>query len=89
MKIDFEFSTQHGIFRDALYFPDDQVPDEATIQAMKEERVNNWIAVITAPPPPEPPTTLEINGLTYQRLQGIPPSGAHLVEVDGTWYYRE
>lgn len=47
MKIDFEFQTQYGKFADALWFADDQVPDEATIDAMKQQRVNNWINIVT------------------------------------------
>ena len=52
MKIDFEFGTQYGVFRDALYFPDDQVPDDATIEAMKIARRDAWINFIENPPPP-------------------------------------
>jgi hypothetical protein len=51
MQIVFEFETPHGKFCDALYFEDDAIPDEAAIEAMKQERLDNWIAVITAPPP--------------------------------------
>jgi hypothetical protein len=51
MKIDFEFETSHGKFADALYFEDDAVPDDATIEAMKQQRVDNWIAAVTAPSP--------------------------------------
>lgn len=54
MKIDFSVDTPYGKFCDALYFDDNAVPDDATIEAMKQERVNNWIAVITAPPPTPP-----------------------------------
>jgi hypothetical protein len=51
MKIDFQFDTQYGTFADALWFPDDQpVPSDADIEAMKQQRLNNWIAIITAPP---------------------------------------
>lgn len=50
MKIDFEFTTQYGKFADALWFPDDQpLPSEEEINAMKQQRVDNWIATITAP----------------------------------------
>ena len=49
MKIDFEFTTQYGKFADALWFPDDQVPDDATIESMKQQRLDNWIAAVTAP----------------------------------------
>lgn len=51
MKIDFEFDTQYGVFRDALYFPDDQVPDDATIEAMKIARRDSWVSFIENPPP--------------------------------------
>lgn len=51
MKIDFEFETQYGKFADALWFPDDQpIPSDAEIEAMKQQRLTNWIAVIEAPP---------------------------------------
>jgi hypothetical protein len=54
IKIDFEFTTQYGVFRDALYLPDDHTYTDAEINAMKQERLDNWIAVITAPPVEEP-----------------------------------
>ena len=50
MKIDFEFDTPHGVFRDALHLPDDHTFTDDEIQAMKQQRVDNWIAVVTAPP---------------------------------------
>jgi len=53
MKIDFEFQTAHGMYRDALYLPYDHGLSDAEIEAMKQERVDNWIAIITAPPPDE------------------------------------
>jgi len=49
MKIDFEFNTPHGLFRDALHLPDDQTLTEAEIEAMKQQRVDNWIAAVTSP----------------------------------------
>jgi len=49
MKIDFEFDTPHGLFRDALHLPDDHTFTDEEIQAMKQQRVDNWIAVVTAP----------------------------------------
>jgi hypothetical protein len=48
MKIDFEFDTPHGLFRDALHLDDDHTFTDDEIQAMKQERVDNWIAVVTA-----------------------------------------
>lgn len=54
MKIDFEFDTPHGVFRDALHLADDHTFSDAEIQAMKQQRVDNWIAVVTAPPAEAP-----------------------------------
>jgi hypothetical protein len=66
MKIDFEFETQYGKFADALYFEDDAIPDDATIEAMKQERLSNWIAIVTAPPAPQ---YVEIDGVQYEKIQ--------------------
>lgn len=54
MKIDFEFETPHGKFADALHLPDDHAFTDDDIQAMKQQRVDNWIAVVTAPPAETP-----------------------------------
>ncbi len=88
IKIDFSFDTPHGKFADALHLPDDHGFSEAEIEAMKEQRRDNWIAVVTAPPAPEPETTKEVAGEVYQKLEGVPPAGAKLVEIDGVWYYK-
>ena len=50
IQIIFEFETQYGVFRDALYLPEDHMFTDEQIAAMKQERVDNWIAIITAPP---------------------------------------
>ena len=49
IKIDFEVDTAYGKFADALYFYDDVVPADDVLEAMKQERVNNWIAIVSAP----------------------------------------
>ena len=56
MKINFSFSSQYGTFSDALYLPDDHGLSDEQIEAMKQQRFDNWIAVITAPPSEETPT---------------------------------
>ena len=38
MKIDFEFDTAHGKFRDALHLPDNHGLSDAEIEAMKVQR---------------------------------------------------
>ena len=88
IKIDFEFDTPHGVFRDALHLPDDHGFSDSEIEAMKEQRRDNWIAIVTAPPVEPEVSTLDIAGETYQKLEGVPPSGAKLVEVEGVWYYK-
>ena len=51
IKIDFSFHSQYGTFSDALHLPDDHTFTEAEINAMQQQRFDNWIAVITAPSP--------------------------------------
>jgi len=67
MKIDFEFETDYGKFRDALHLPDDHGLSDAEIEVMKEERRDNWIAAVTAPS--EEPDTVEIDGVTYEKVE--------------------
>lgn len=50
VQIIFEVQTSYGMYRDAFYFPADQVPSDEDLELLKQERVGNWIAVITAPP---------------------------------------
>jgi hypothetical protein len=47
MKIDFSFETKYGKFADALHLPDDHVLTDAEIETMKQERLNNWLAIVT------------------------------------------
>jgi hypothetical protein len=49
-KIIFEFTTKYGVYRDALYLPVDHTYTDAEINSMKKERVQNWIAMVEAPP---------------------------------------
>jgi len=53
IKIDFSFSSQHGTFSDALHLPDDHGLTAEEILAMQQQRFDNWLAVITAPPTEE------------------------------------
>lgn len=54
IKIDFSFDTPHGKFADALHLPDDHGMTDAEIDAMKQQRLNNWLAVVTAVPEETP-----------------------------------
>ena len=53
MKIDFSFSSQYGTFSDALHLPNDHGLSDEQIETMKQQRFDNWIDVITAPPSEE------------------------------------
>lgn len=50
VKIDFEFESKYGVFRDALHLSDDHGMTEEQVTAMKQQRFDNWIAIIEAPP---------------------------------------
>ena len=45
-QIIFKFDTQFGSFCDALYLPEDHTFTEEQIEAMKQERLANWLAVV-------------------------------------------
>lgn len=49
MKIDFSFETKYGRFADALHLPDDHGLTDGEIEAMKQQRLTNWLAIIEAP----------------------------------------
>lgn len=53
IKIDFQYETPHGKYADALYLPEDHTYTDAEIEAMKLERLNNWIYIVENPPQTE------------------------------------
>ena len=55
IKIDFEFQTDFGLFRDALHLPDDHGLSDEQIESLKVERRDNWLAIVTAPSVESPP----------------------------------
>jgi hypothetical protein len=58
MQIEFEFETDHGRYCDALNLPDDHSFTDEEIQAMKQQRLGNWLAVVTTPP--EDPNVIDV-----------------------------
>jgi len=56
IKINFEFDTKYGVYRDALYLDENHTFTDEQIQEMKQQRVDNWIAVIETPPDEETTT---------------------------------
>jgi hypothetical protein len=88
MKIDFQFTHPvHGKFADAIHLPDDHTFSDGEIEAMKQQRFDNWVAIVGAPPVEEN-TTVEVGGNIYAKLEGAPENGAVLIQVEGVWYYR-
>lgn len=53
MKIDFEFTTPYGVFRDALHLADDHSYTDEQIAAIKQDRLDNWLFAIENPPEAE------------------------------------
>lgn len=49
IKIDFAFETQYGTYSDALILPDDHSLSDGEIEAMKQQRLTNWLAIIETP----------------------------------------
>jgi hypothetical protein len=46
MQIRFTYDTKFGPFSDALYLDEDHTFTDAQIEAMKQERLTNWLAVV-------------------------------------------
>jgi hypothetical protein len=50
MQIRFTFETKYGPFSDALYLDEDHTFTDAEVEAMKQERLTNWITMLETPP---------------------------------------
>jgi hypothetical protein len=50
MKIDFEFKTQYGIFRDSLTLDENHGLTDEQIKQLQEARRDAWIAFVENPP---------------------------------------
>jgi hypothetical protein len=69
MQIRFTFDSEFGQFSDALNLPDDHTFTDVELETMKQERLANWIAIITAPPTEElPPEELPPEELPPEEL---------------------
>ena len=62
IKIDFEFDSPYGVFRDALHLPEDHTFTDDEIQAMKQQRYDNWWAIVN--PPPSDVVDVEVTDVT-------------------------
>jgi hypothetical protein len=52
LNIDFSFDTQYGNFSDSIWLPEDHTLSDDDIEAMKQQRLTNWITIIETPPEP-------------------------------------
>ena len=78
VKIDFEITHEtYGVYRDALYLPEDHELSDEQIKALQQERFDNWVNIIDNPPPAEevapvveenPDDYIEINGIRYKKV---------------------
>lgn len=50
MQIIFKFETPFGSFCDALNLPDDHGLSDEQLEAMKQERLVNWLAIVNPSP---------------------------------------
>jgi len=50
MQIIFKFDTPFGSFCDALNLPDDHGLTDEQLEAMKQERLTNWLAAVNPSP---------------------------------------
>jgi hypothetical protein len=60
IKIDFTKTDGTYTLQDAIHLPEDHQLTEAEIEAIKQERFDNWVAIITAPE--EPPVDAVVTG---------------------------
>ena len=98
IKIDFEFDAEpYGVFRDALHLSEDHGLSEAEIEILKQQRFDNWMSIVNAPASEEPvieetviapAPTINIAGVDYALLEGVPLAGQTLIEVNNSWYYK-
>ena len=59
IKLIFEFETKYGVYRDALYLEENNTFTEQEVDAMKQQRVDNWLYAIENPPIVEPELAVE------------------------------
>jgi hypothetical protein len=53
VKIDFEFDSPYGKYADAIVLLDGQTMTDAEIEAMKQDRYDQWLSNVTNPPAEE------------------------------------
>ncbi len=60
IQVLFTITRDSYTYTDALYFPvGEPLPSEEDIESMKQQRFDNWYAIVTAPPPEQEGTPEE------------------------------
>jgi hypothetical protein len=67
IKIEFEFTTAYGVYKDALHLPENHTYSDEEIVAMQLERLNNWLNIIETSSSKLP--TVEIGGVLYEKVE--------------------
>lgn len=47
VKIEFEFDSQYGVYRDAIVLEDNHGLSQSEIEAIKQQRFDNWLSAVT------------------------------------------
>jgi hypothetical protein len=74
MQIIFTFETSFGSFCDALNLPDDHGLTDEQLEAMKQERLTNWLAMIN--PSPEQIEAARLQELAVEEVSVEPTEEA-------------
>lgn len=48
VKIEFEFDSEFGVYRDAIVLEDNHGLSDEQIESIKQQRIDNWKAAIVA-----------------------------------------
>lgn len=67
VKIDFEYTTAYGVYKDALYLPEDHEYTQEQIVSMQTERLNQWIKNIESPTVQN--EYVDIDGVQYEGIE--------------------
>lgn len=70
IKIDFEYQTKYGVYKDALHLPDSHGLEQSEIEAIKQQRLDKWLYIIENPTDPEPEIEIvELDGISYEKTE--------------------
>lgn len=100
IKIDFEILMKHGVFKDAIYLPEEHTYTEQQIEDMKQARYQAWLDHVDTMSSADAPAPLvsgvediddviTVGDATYIVLQGTPPPDAEIIKANNKWYIKQ